>query len=101
MRFAAARPRALRGLARSRRALARRRRNAASTAFLGEKAGCWAAFTATSLIKRGRQRLLAFTAALARRGALGRPVGMTDAVLGAFAASPDDRAAALECLLRE
>ena len=74
---------------------------AASTAFLGEKAGCWAAFTATSLIKRGRRgpRLLAFAAALARRGALRAvPVGMTDAVLGALAASPDDRAAALECL---
>ena len=36
---------------------------------------------------------------IARRGALRAvPVGMTDAVLGALAASPDDRAAALECL---
>ena len=35
----------------------------------------------------------------ARRGALRTvPVGMTDAVLEALAASPDDRAAALECL---
>ena len=74
---------------------------AASTAFLGEKAGCWAAFTATSLIKRGRRgpRLLAFAAALRGRAPSGAvPVGMTDAVLGALAASPDDRAAALECL---
>jgi hypothetical protein len=39
------------------------------------------------------------TPALARRGAVRAvPVGMTDAVLGALAASPDDRAAALECL---